>query len=423
MSRVTPAASSEGERRSLYEEITGQIIAELEAGRIPWVQPWGRIEDGPSLGMPLNAATGRRYSGVNILILWGAVFARGYSSQAWLTFRQAQALGGSVRRGERGITVVYADRFRPQEERRRASEGGDEARSIAFLKRFTVFSVDQCDGLPDELIPPALPAEVSSILPEVEALIRRSCADMRIGGDRAFYAPTLDYIQVPRPEAFFDPVNWHRTALHELGHWSGAPHRLARDLTGQFGSAQYAREVRRLHLRLAWRHPDGSIRRLHRRLAPGPEGRQPRHRASGVRRVEGRELPPGVQGRDGRQGLTPGEAERRDPSPLPIGPGRRRWACLRSGRCHRLQGRRRRGAGATRAASVSGRPSGSKDLATKRSGPQGTLRSKPLRVRPPGGARRSSSRRAHPLSTDGATPCPSPSLSTPIPSPPSKPRR
>lgn len=242
MSRVKPAASSEGERRSLYEEITGQIIAELEAGRIPWVQPWGRIEDGPSLGMPLNAATGRRYSGINILILWGAVFARGYASQAWLTFRQAQALGGSVRRGERGITVVYADRFTPQEERRRASEGGDEARSIAFLKRFTVFSVEQCDGLPDELIAPAPTAEVSSILPEVEALIRCSCADMRIGGDRAFYAPTLDYIQVPRPEAFFDPVNWHRTALHELGHWSGASHRLARDLTGPFGSVQYARE-------------------------------------------------------------------------------------------------------------------------------------------------------------------------------------
>ena len=242
MSRVKPAASSEGERRSLYEEITGQIIAELEAGRLPWVQPWGRIEDGPTLGMPLNAATGRRYSGINILILWGAVFARGYASQAWLTFRQAQALGGSVRRGERGITVVYADHFTPQEERRRASEGGDEARSIAFLKRFTVFSVEQCDGLPDELIAPAPTAEVSSILPEVEALIRRSCADMRIGGDRAFYAPMLDYIQVPRPEAFFDPVNWHRTALHELGHWSGAPHRLARDLTGQFGSAQYARE-------------------------------------------------------------------------------------------------------------------------------------------------------------------------------------
>ena len=242
MSRVKPAASSEGERRSLYEEITGQIIAELEAGRIPWVQPWGRIEDGPSLGMPLNAATGRRYSGINILILWGAVFARGYASQAWLTFRQAQALGGSVRRGERGITVVYADRFTPQEERRRASEGGDEARSIAFLKRFTVFSVEQCDGLPDELIAPAPTAEVSSILPEVEAVIRRSCADMRLGGDRAFYAPTLDYIQVPRPEAFFDPVNWHRTALHELGHWSGASHRLARDLTGPFGSVQYARE-------------------------------------------------------------------------------------------------------------------------------------------------------------------------------------
>ena len=242
MSRHTARARSGQDRTGLYQEITDKIIAELEAGRAPWVQPWGTAAAKAPLAMPKNAATHRRYTGINVLILWGAVIEHGFTGQSWLTFRQALSLDGHVRKGERGTTVVYADRFTPQEERRRASEGRDEARSIAFLKRFTVFSVEQCDGLPDELIARSPPAEVSSILPEVEALIRRSCADMRLGGDRAFYAPTLDYIQVPRPEAFFDPVNWHRTALHELGHWSGAPQRLARDLTGQFGSAQYARE-------------------------------------------------------------------------------------------------------------------------------------------------------------------------------------
>ena len=243
MSRVKPAASSEGERRSLYEEITGQIIAELEAGRIPWVQPWGRIEDGPTLGMPLNAATGpaaipaSTFSSSGAPCLRGAMRARlGSPSGRPRPWEEASVVANA------GSPSSTPTALTPQEERRRASEGGDEARSIAFLKRFTVFSVEQCDGLPDELIAPAPTAEVSSILPEVEALIRRSCADMRIGGDRAFYAPTLDYIQVPRPEAFFDPINWHRTALHELGHWSGAPHRLARDLTGPFRSAQYARE-------------------------------------------------------------------------------------------------------------------------------------------------------------------------------------
>ena len=80
------------------------------------------------------------------------------------------------------------------------------------------------------------------ILPEVERLIRTSGADVRVGGDKAFYAPGPDYIQVPRPEAYFEPINWHRTALHELSHWSGAPHRLGRDLSGGFGSKLYAKE-------------------------------------------------------------------------------------------------------------------------------------------------------------------------------------
>ncbi len=76
----------------------------------------------------------------------------------------------------------------------------------------------------------------------METLIRRSGADLRLGGERAFYAPGVDYIQLPRPEAFFEPINWRRTCLHELGHWTGAPHRLGRDLSHGFGSAGYARE-------------------------------------------------------------------------------------------------------------------------------------------------------------------------------------
>ena len=241
MSRVRSSAP-EGDRLTLYAEITGQIIAQLEAGRAPWVQPWGRADVPAALGLPFNAATGRPYSGVNILILWGAVVARGYGVQGWLTFRQALALGGGVRKGERGVTVVYADRFTPDDERRRALEAGDDARSIPFLKRFTVFSPEQCDGLPEGLVTPVPPLAEGLIRPEVEALITRSGAQLRLGGDKAFYAPGPDYIQTPRPEAFFEPINWHRTALHELGHWTGAAHRLNRDLSGAFGSGKYARE-------------------------------------------------------------------------------------------------------------------------------------------------------------------------------------
>ena len=134
------------EKASLYQEVTDKIIAELEQGRVPWVQPWGRAKAG--LGLPANAATGRRYSGVNILILWGAVIEHGFAAQAWLTFRQALALGGNVRKGEHGTTVCYADRFIPKGEIERAAKDGDEPEAVPFLKRFTVFNVAQCDGLP-----------------------------------------------------------------------------------------------------------------------------------------------------------------------------------------------------------------------------------------------------------------------------------
>ena len=236
--RRSQSASS---RSDLYEEITTRIISQLEEGRVPWVQPWS--SDGvAALDMPRNAATDRTYSGINILILWAAVVQHGYATQSWLTFKQALSLDGCVRKCERGTTVVYADRFVPDEERRRAETTGERARGIPFLKRFTVFNVAQCDGLPDELTATDPPIAEGLILPEVEALIAASGATVRLGGDRAFYAPDLDVVQVPRPECFDELIDWHRTALHELGHWTGAKHRLSRDQSGGFGSEAYARE-------------------------------------------------------------------------------------------------------------------------------------------------------------------------------------
>ncbi|MEJ0094085.1 MAG: zincin-like metallopeptidase domain-containing protein [Methylocella sp.] len=242
MSRYTARTRSGQDRTSLYAEITDKIIAELEAGRVPWVQPWGTAAAKAPLAMPKNATTQRRYSGVNVLILWGAVIERGFVGQSWLTFRQALSLGGNVRKGEHGTTVVYADRFTPEDERRRAERDGDEPGAIPFLKRFTVFNTDQCENLPDGLVTAPPPVPEGLILPQAEALIDATGADFRVGGDRAFYSPANDYIQVPRPDAYFEPINWHRTALHELGHWVGHPSRLARDLSGTFGSALYAKE-------------------------------------------------------------------------------------------------------------------------------------------------------------------------------------
>ncbi|MCW5686928.1 MAG: DUF1738 domain-containing protein [Pseudolabrys sp.] len=242
MSRHDRSARSRSDRANLYDEITGKIIAELEAGRVPWVQPWGTAAAKAPLAMPRNAATGRGYSGINVLILWGAVIEHGFPGQSWLTFRQALSLGGNVRKGERGTTVVYADRFIPDDEKKRAREAGEEAQAIPFLKRFTVFNTSQCDGLPDDVAVIAPPPPPGLIEPRVEALIEATGIDFRIGGNRAFYMPALDYVQVPPPQAYFEPINWHRTALHELGHASGHQTRLNRDLTGSFGSKKYAFE-------------------------------------------------------------------------------------------------------------------------------------------------------------------------------------
>ena len=179
---------------------------------------------------------------MNILILWGAVIGRGFAGQSWLTFRQALSLGGHVRKGERGTTVVYADRFVPNDEKRRAAETGEDAQAIPFLKRFTVFNVDQCADLPDEITAAAPPPPAGLIEPTVDALIKASGISFRIGGDRAFYATAEDYVQVPPPLAYFEPINWYRTALHELGHATGHPSRLNRDQSGSYGTKKYAFE-------------------------------------------------------------------------------------------------------------------------------------------------------------------------------------
>ena len=242
MSRHTAPVRSGQDRASIYREITDKIIIELEAGRIPWVQPWGMASATATIAMPRNASTHRRYSGINVLILWGAVFAQSFTGQNWLTFRQALGLGGNVRKGERGTTVVYADRFIPRDERRRAEESGEEPGVIPFLKRFTVFNAAQCDGLPEDVTIVAPPPPPGLIEPRVKALIQATGIDFRIGGDRAFYVPAHDYVQVPPPQAYFESINWHRTALHELGHATGHPARLNRDFSGSFGTKKYAFE-------------------------------------------------------------------------------------------------------------------------------------------------------------------------------------
>ncbi len=230
------------QRDNIYREITDKIIAELERGIVPWVQPWTSTRQLCPLGLPVNGLTRRSYSGINILLLWSALEERGFASPYWVTFKQCIAMGGSVRKGEKGTHVYFADKFVPQKEKARATEAGDEPNSIAFLKRYTVFNAEQCEGLPKGLIAAPVAKTERQIVPEAEALIAATSADFRIGGDQAFYVPSEDFIRIPNQTAYIDQINYYCTAFHELGHWTGHKTRLDRNLTTKFGTVDYARE-------------------------------------------------------------------------------------------------------------------------------------------------------------------------------------
>jgi len=249
-------ASNAAPRATIYDEVTQRILAELEAGTVPWVKPWSRVAAG-SPGLPVNASTGRAYSGINILILWGAVIAADYPSQGWLTFRQALDAGGAVRKGERGTVIVYADRFVPRDreagavresdrgdrgETAGAADSGDDSRAIPFLKRFTVFNVAQCDGLPERFTAAPSPLPAAGKIPAAERVIAASGVDYRLGGDRAFYSPDLDFVAMPPQPAFRDALDYYRVFLHELTHATGHPARLGRKLRNAFGTKDCARE-------------------------------------------------------------------------------------------------------------------------------------------------------------------------------------
>jgi antirestriction protein ArdC len=230
-----------GESRvSLYDEVTARVVAEMEQGVVPWVRPWSR--SAAPLGMPRSAASRKFYSGINILILWDAVIRRGFANQEWLTFRQALSLGGHVRKGERGTTICFADSFVPKGERERAKESGNDPSSVPFLKRFTVFNVEQCEGLPAHITPPPIIYPETEKHPKAEVLISVSGATIREAGGEAFYHLGEDFIRLPPRGSFLTPADFYCTALHELGHWTAHPTRLKRDLTGRFGSTAYARE-------------------------------------------------------------------------------------------------------------------------------------------------------------------------------------
>lgn len=222
----------------IYESVTTTIIEQLEKGVAPWACPWNAAA--PVGGLPANASTGRAYSGVNILLLWLAQAERGFSCHDWLTYKQAEAMGAQVRKGEKATRIVYADSFIPKAERAKARTENREPSSVYFLKGFCVFNRDQIDGL--EPPAPTGPLPDREAIAVGENLILRSGADFRIGGNEAYYVSAADFIRMPDQRQFRNQIDYYRTAAHELSHWTGHQSRLDRKLANRFGSAQYARE-------------------------------------------------------------------------------------------------------------------------------------------------------------------------------------
>ncbi|MDZ4375680.1 MAG: zincin-like metallopeptidase domain-containing protein [Phenylobacterium sp.] len=227
-------------KTDLYTRVTNAIVADLEAGVRPWTKPWSAEHLAGRISRPLRS-TGEAYSGINVILLWAEAVARGYAAPIWITFRQALALGGHVRKGEHGSTVVYANTFSRTET---GDDGQDVERQVPFLKAYTVFNVEQVEGLPAHYHAVAEPklGPVQRIA-HAESFFAGLGAEIRHGGDQAYYALHPDYVQMPPFECFADPEAYYATLAHESTHWTRHPARLDRDFgRKRWGDEGYARE-------------------------------------------------------------------------------------------------------------------------------------------------------------------------------------
>lgn len=227
--------------QDLYTKITETIVAELEAGVKPWAKPWGNAGVG-SVSRPLRH-NGQPYRGINVLLLWMAASAKGYSAPTWMTYKQAEALQAQVRKGEKGTQVTYADKLKKQELN---EETGEELeRKIYFLKQYTVFNVEQIEGLPAEYYgkAPALPEDPKARIEAAEGFFNALGTEIRHGGSRAYYSPTTDHVQMPVFESFHEAEGYYSVLGHECVHWTMHPARLAREFgAARFGNEAYAQE-------------------------------------------------------------------------------------------------------------------------------------------------------------------------------------
>jgi antirestriction protein ArdC len=222
--------------RNLYTEVSARILSQLEAGAAPWVKPWSAT---PGQNMPHNAATNRPYSGANVILLWMA--QRHYATPRYLTFKQAKSLGGNVKKGEHGTKVYFV---KPMV--KKPTDETSDPKTFTMLREYTVFNVEQCEGLPERIVTPQpiKPRHNGERDATIEEFIATTGCDYRDGkgGDRAFYSSGGDFVAMPTFQSFKSTASYYATAFHELGHWTGHKSRLDREFGKRFGDKAYAAE-------------------------------------------------------------------------------------------------------------------------------------------------------------------------------------
>jgi antirestriction protein ArdC len=223
-------------KRDLYAEVSARIVAELEAGALPWVKPWAST---PGANTPCNAVTNRPYSGCNVVLLWMAR-AAGYHTPRFVTFKQALDLGGHVRRGEHGTKMHFVKQLEIRDD----VDDNSPTWLVPIMREYTVFNVDQCEGLPDNVTTgKPMPVRNPDARDDLaDQFLRSTGADIREGHGEAYYVPSRDFICMPAFEAFKGADHFYNVAFHELTHWTAHRSRLDRDLKNRFGSQNYAGE-------------------------------------------------------------------------------------------------------------------------------------------------------------------------------------
>lgn len=240
MAKATRTYKSKTAKTDIYQEVTDRIIEVMEKGQLPWLKPWENSGKGDAvIQLPYNGISGKNYSGVNTLLLFVRSMEAGFSSNAWLTYKQAQDLGGNIIKGEKGTMVTYWGKFTVSEE----VNGEDTAKNIPFVKKYTVFNLEQCENISTEKFQELKPMVRPEGFDDLESFIAATGAVIRHGGDKAaYYGSSRDFIIMPRVEQFTETEGYYGTLLHELTHWTGHSKRCDRNLSGRFGTESYAME-------------------------------------------------------------------------------------------------------------------------------------------------------------------------------------